>query len=213
MAPPQIIGDPDYEILPYDNVQMESRIPIYVIHLFVNFAHSPPSTQDPVHFTNFAMLSYATLMKNNNTDAIAMIDNFLEAVNISSSLFCRLTNEIINYGMKMWIDKDHNLSVRVNINAFVDELPLQPSNDDGDDDEYDRDEVPINFVAASEKSIEKLERVQIKDDRVSCPICLENISVGSKATRLPCAHTYHENCIVKWLQTSKFCPLCRNELA
>ncbi|KAF4389442.1 hypothetical protein G4B88_006501 [Cannabis sativa] len=48
---------------------------------------------------------------------------------------------------------------------------------------------------------------------ISCSVCFENIVVGLEATKLTCGHRYHEECIVKWLQTSKFCPLCRSEVA
>ncbi|KAF4376401.1 hypothetical protein G4B88_000089 [Cannabis sativa] len=39
-----------------------------------------------------------------------------------------------------------------------------------------------------------------------------DVSVGSEATKLPCTHAYHKQCVVEWLQVSKFCPNCRVEI-
>ncbi|XP_021910573.1 E3 ubiquitin-protein ligase znrf1-like [Carica papaya] len=43
-----------------------------------------------------------------------------------------------------------------------------------------------------------------------CPICLEEIVVGSEAARTRCRHVYHEDCIRTWLRRSSVCPLCRS---
>ncbi|XP_062093343.1 uncharacterized protein LOC133799339 [Humulus lupulus] len=159
-----------------------------------------------VSYTNILLLSHEKLMNNNHTDAKADIDNLLAEVHIPSSLFY-LSQEIINYGVKMWIDINYNFSVKVNVNIFVDELPIEPpndddGNDDGDDDneyEYENeiDDIAIDFIPTSENSLERLEEVQIKDDPVFCSICLDNILVDSNVTKLPCTHSYHEKCIVK----------------
>ncbi|KAE7997377.1 hypothetical protein FH972_002018 [Carpinus fangiana] len=45
-----------------------------------------------------------------------------------------------------------------------------------------------------------------------CIICAEEFEGGLELTRLPCAHVYHGDCIVKWLETSHRCPLCRYPL-
>ncbi|EXB93459.1 E3 ubiquitin-protein ligase hrd-1 [Morus notabilis] len=46
----------------------------------------------------------------------------------------------------------------------------------------------------------------------TCLVCFEDFMVGYEATRLPCSHIYHGNCIQKWFRKSKFCPLCRFEM-
>ncbi|XP_068336659.1 uncharacterized protein [Pyrus communis] len=77
------------------------------------------------------------------------------------------------------------------------------------------DEPPVDvqpaFVPASKSSIEKLERVKVEasSQGVCCSICLAEIVVGSEALGMPCLHFYHEECIVEWLEKSRFCPLCR----
>ncbi|XP_060960986.1 E3 ubiquitin-protein ligase SIRP1-like [Cannabis sativa] len=118
-------------------------------------------------------------------------------------------------------DYDHNLNEEVGVNISVEvlvyELPQLDDDDDyddddDDDDDFDMNDVPICFVAASEESIEKLEKVWVKDNPIFCSICLEDVSVGLEAAKLPCTHAYHEGCVVEWLQVSKFCPNCRVEI-
>lgn len=68
-------------------------------------------------------------------------------------------------------------------------------------------------VRATDSSIKKLEDV-IVGDRESgpCPVCLENFTVGSHVTRMPCSHMFHRTCILSWLNKSHVCPLCRFQL-
>jgi len=61
-------------------------------------------------------------------------------------------------------------------------------------------------VHVSQRDIEK-------NQNDSCSICLEQLSVGDFATRLPCGHLFHENCIKSWLRSGNQCPVCRYELA
>ncbi|KAK9941115.1 hypothetical protein M0R45_017742 [Rubus argutus] len=61
---------------------------------------------------------------------------------------------------------------------------------------------------ASKSAIEELERARVEVS-TTCSICLEDMMVGFEATRMPCSHLYHRGCIVKWLERSRFCPLCR----
>lgn len=48
-------------------------------------------------------------------------------------------------------------------------------------------------------------------EAMTCSICLVELLGGSKAIQLPspCLHVYHEDCILKWLDISSTCPLCR----
>ncbi|KAL5545024.1 hypothetical protein UlMin_008808 [Ulmus minor] len=74
-------------------------------------------------------------------------------------------------------------------------------------------------VPATKSSIEELEEVKIESSdtiTTDCRICLEDFlstlncdGQEQKVVRLPCTHLFHKDCIVQWLETSHFCPLCR----
>lgn len=68
-------------------------------------------------------------------------------------------------------------------------------------------------VRATDSSIKKLEDVIVGDrERGPCPVCLENFTVVSHVTRMPCSHMFHRTCILSWLNKSHVCPLCRFQL-
>ncbi|XP_062103816.1 uncharacterized protein LOC133814928 [Humulus lupulus] len=152
-------------------------------------------------------------MANENNHAKVIIDEMLGEAYLYPSIFF-LSDKIIDYARKMWNEEDFNFCVKVDVHVFVYDLPPQhDSGIDGDVDSEDlMDNMTINFMATSEQSIERLEKVLIKDDQIVCSIFFENVHVGLEATKLPCTHIYHEKCIVQWLQTSKFCPMCRFEI-
>lgn len=54
----------------------------------------------------------------------------------------------------------------------------------------------------------------VDSETMTCLICLEELLVGSRAIQLssPCLHVYHEDCILKWLDISSTCPLCRRNV-
>lgn len=71
------------------------------------------------------------------------------------------------------------------------------------------------MIPATKSSIEGLERLAFEDDDsrdTTCAVCMETLDVGVEAIRLPCFHLYHRDCIVKWLQVSHYCPLCRHDM-
>ncbi|KAK4267735.1 hypothetical protein QN277_024475 [Acacia crassicarpa] len=74
------------------------------------------------------------------------------------------------------------------------------------------------IVSTTQEAIALLKKKKISDDKVKegqCSICLEDFvdrGDGDDALVLPCDHCFHNNCIVKWLNTGHTCPLCRFEL-
>ncbi|KAK8481442.1 hypothetical protein V6N13_068794 [Hibiscus sabdariffa] len=77
--------------------------------------------------------------------------------------------------------------------------------------EFERDS--YGMVAATEASIEEmLERVEVEAGDETCLICLNQLEVGFEASRMPCSHGFHCDCIQKWLRQSHYCPICRFEM-
>ena len=65
---------------------------------------------------------------------------------------------------------------------------------------------------ATKSSIEALKIVKIDGSCTSndqCSICLDDFCDGSEVMVMPCLHICHKDCILKWLETSHLCPLCR----
>lgn len=44
---------------------------------------------------------------------------------------------------------------------------------------------------------------------MECPICLDTIDETTGSMKLPCAHTFHIECALRWLRTNSACPCCR----
>lgn len=75
---------------------------------------------------------------------------------------------------------------------------------------------------AGKKALEELERLEVtleniknigKDDHEnSCSVCKDLFEVKQTAIKLPCKHTYHDDCIMPWLKERNSCPTCRFEL-
>ncbi|KAL3742521.1 hypothetical protein ACJRO7_017913 [Eucalyptus globulus] len=56
------------------------------------------------------------------------------------------------------------------------------------------------------------EKVYAAEGGDCCSICLEDFHRAEKVTELPCSHVFHRRCIIKWLEGSNSCPLCRSQL-
>lgn len=46
---------------------------------------------------------------------------------------------------------------------------------------------------------------------MDCSICLDNITDDTKKIT-QCKHTFHEECLTRWLHTNNSCPLCRTHI-
>ena len=48
------------------------------------------------------------------------------------------------------------------------------------------------------------------DKKMQCSVCLEDFQLDEQCRKLPCAHIFHETCILPWLELHGTCPICRD---
>jgi len=75
---------------------------------------------------------------------------------------------------------------------------------------------------ASKKVVEKLPKFKITDEHCKhsekgkelprCPVCCDDMELGTEAELMPCGHMYHSDCLLPWLKEHNSCPVCRFEL-
>jgi hypothetical protein len=46
----------------------------------------------------------------------------------------------------------------------------------------------------------------------ACTVCHEVFAEGDQVMELPCNHSFHDGCILPWLEGHNTCPICRQEL-
>ena len=57
--------------------------------------------------------------------------------------------------------------------------------------------------------------IGVDEDNQCCAVCQCNFEIKDQVLRMPCpgfSHTFHEECIMPWLQLRNTCPSCRFEL-
>ena len=47
------------------------------------------------------------------------------------------------------------------------------------------------------------------DNNDKCPICLSEWKIGDEVGKLACGHEFELDCLSKWLNEKRNCPLCR----
>lgn len=57
------------------------------------------------------------------------------------------------------------------------------------------------------------ERDDANVPKYECCICMCDMDEGEEATKMPCGHLFHFDCIKQWLATNNTCPVCREKLA
>ncbi|MCQ2819947.1 MAG: hypothetical protein MJ252_21995, partial [archaeon] len=71
-------------------------------------------------------------------------------------------------------------------------------------------EHPADKRAVNElKSFKLTDISKLNEEKKNCSICLEPFQINESVITLPCFHIFHEKCILKWLETQNFCPICR----
>lgn len=70
----------------------------------------------------------------------------------------------------------------------------------------------LSVVINNKSNVARLVEKRIESEK-DCSVCLDRIVVGQLASWTPCDHVFHKRCIDCWLQKSRSCPLCRNDLS
>ncbi|KAK9996080.1 hypothetical protein SO802_020766 [Lithocarpus litseifolius] len=103
--------------------------------------------------------------------------------------------------------------VKLVIEEIIDDDDDEDSNEEEELDSVILDSMetyePIPATKCSIKALEKVRFQQGLNSVQECIICMEEFHTGSEVNRMPCSHIYHGDCIVRWLETSHICPLCR----
>ncbi|KAF8544841.1 hypothetical protein BDD12DRAFT_722859 [Trichophaea hybrida] len=69
---------------------------------------------------------------------------------------------------------------------------------------------------AAKEDIEALPKVKVTEQMVNegidCAVCKEDLELDEQVTTLPCHHSYHFDCVSKWLEAHDTCPICRHPI-
>jgi len=55
-------------------------------------------------------------------------------------------------------------------------------------------------------------RAEGETENAYCSVCLSQLENGEEAKYLQCKHVYHPECIDRWLERSKLCPVCKRDV-
>ena len=69
-------------------------------------------------------------------------------------------------------------------------------------------------AGADQGEIDALPEVQLDEtiEEYECPVCMENMATNDIVRTLPCFHRLHKDCIDKWLEVRKTCPICKTSV-
>ena len=56
------------------------------------------------------------------------------------------------------------------------------------------------------------ERQRGETENATCSVCLSQLEDGEPAKTLGCKHVYHPECINRWLERSRLCPVCKRDV-
>ena len=90
----------------------------------------------------------------------------------------------------------------------IDSYPVVIVGNDEDDEKQETDlkkddhDGNDNLTSADEKTV----------DYGTCVICLEDNAKGDSQKCLSCPHSFHKECIDRWLKRVASCPICKKEV-
>ncbi|WVY93591.1 hypothetical protein V8G54_032679 [Vigna mungo] len=70
----------------------------------------------------------------------------------------------------------------------------------------------LRTVSSIKKPIDMLKKSTVLQIECCCCICLDEFELNAECYALLCQHFFHQECIMRWLQTNQTCPICRQSL-
>ncbi|XP_077099770.1 RING finger protein 122 [Siphateles boraxobius] len=67
-----------------------------------------------------------------------------------------------------------------------------------------------NVRAGYKMVVFKDETTRIDAHGLTCAVCLEDFRTKDELGVLPCQHSFHKRCLVKWLEVRCSCPMCND---
>ncbi|KAG8053792.1 hypothetical protein GUJ93_ZPchr0001g29551 [Zizania palustris] len=75
---------------------------------------------------------------------------------------------------------------------------------------------PCQNPPASKSAVDSMPTIVISACHVDadshCAVCKEPFDLGTEAREMPCAHIFHQDCILPWLALRSSCPVCRHQM-
>ncbi|XP_047162253.1 E3 ubiquitin-protein ligase BIG BROTHER-like [Vigna umbellata] len=135
-------------------------------------------------------------------------------------------------------DEDSDFFLSQEFESELQFLESEGSNDDDDDDdeEMEEDEIDVDeltyeelielgdFIGREKRGLSASEicsclhshtfhSAESKSGVDLCVICQVEYKEGEALVAIQCEHPYHTDCISKWLQIKKVCPICNTEIS
>ena len=124
-------------------------------------------------------------------------NNLMNELKTLSNLLNRINN--INHDNNIDNSNDNNNNNINNSSNNLGDEDSSVSNENGLDEE-----ITNSFP---KRIVEDINKIKEKN----CIICLEEFKKGDELTTVPCFHVFHPNCINKWFENNKSCPICKIE--
>ncbi len=147
----------------------------------------PPSIDVNIINNNIDKLS----LNENNNNIFSNKQKNLTSRNKKSKLTYQSSDELMKIAMTNRKTKNSSKQVYTN-EHFKSHLPA--------------------FAENLPKSIYHVYQYKNKNAIKNCSICLDNFVIGTEIVTLPCFHFFHCDCIGRWLNKKKNCPICLNPI-
>ena len=192
-------------------------------------------------FNNNIYINERVLRNNQNSYQTFNFDNSNFSININgqnainffdtNQIFNIINNSINNIGMNInFGNYNQNNNQEEEEEYEEEEQELNSNQDPGDyyqeqlENEVEEEENEDNnnnniLIKKRAELILELDEFQYKNiskyssrKEDSCAICLQKFKGTDIIKEFCCKHIFHKKCLLKWLQTSNICPLCKHNL-